>query len=95
MNNFLKFIISLGLICYSALVLMFLWSWFIADPWGLRELSYWQSVGVILAARILRGFKISLIKSELSDWEEIGFYFGVTSVAFVFGFIAHLLESGL
>ncbi|WP_336516254.1 hypothetical protein [Pollutibacter soli] len=39
----------------GALVVMLLWNALMPDIFSLKELSYWQSVGLLLLARILTG----------------------------------------
>jgi hypothetical protein len=53
----------LGLIGATALALLFgyvvvwLWNWLMPELFGLKLITFWQAVGLIILARIIFGFK--------------------------------------
>jgi len=48
-------ILAIGLCILFGFVIMWLWNWLMPMIFGLPELSYWQSVGIFILAKIIFG----------------------------------------
>lgn len=49
------FLISVILWFGCAAAIMILWNWLMPDIFGLKEISYWQSVGLVIMCNLLVG----------------------------------------
>ena len=87
-------IVHFGLVFFKSLVFMFFWGWF-AVPFGLPPIGFFWALGINLGVGLLtlssREILEEINQADEEKWRAIGLGYIVVAMAWLVGWIYHLL----